>query len=577
MAHQCDLQINVNGQQTFFLNQEIVSTFSKKLRKMIKQEKKKTQMKNVAFIIEDFPGGSNGFELVAKFCYNFGKIHITVANISNLYCASNYLSMTHKVSSFNLVQQVEAFLEGMFDWSWIDVLISVQNCEPFFHYADSSGLIDKLITNLLAKIAQNSDISLILSSNSSSSSSPESTMVTSNNPFARSNSSAKTTPDKIKRLSSTSNHSSTSNNNKAWWFDDLSTFSPRVIEKVIRTLGAYGSDNNSLLLTKFLLHYLKTAVQTKKTSHINYPKPDYTGLVDTAIYGVILMGKTAFSCRALFGVLRLVSGFGLSNVCRTGLETLIGSTLDSAKLDDLLMFGQTDNETDQGVYDVNLVVRLIRVFVQCEGLSIERLNKVGRLVDQYLAEISPDHNLKISKFIRVAQSLPDLARDCFDGVYRAIDIYLESHPNLSFEERSRLCRCLNYEKLSLEACKDLAKNPRIPPRVAVQALASQRQVNYESPTKADQLDYYYHQSPTKNTSESQMVLYGNEESIQDEDDDSLSEVSQDVKVNIQRMQCRVLELEKLCKEMKGQMSKLVRNNNTKTVNFPTSNRPHRLC
>ncbi|KAH9619793.1 hypothetical protein KSS87_005985 [Heliosperma pusillum] len=577
MSDQCDLQINVNGQQTFFLNQEIVSTFSKKLRKMIKQEKKITQMKNVAFIIEDFPGGSNGFELVARYCYNFGTIHITVENISNLYCASVYLGMTHKISSFNLVKQVETFLEGMFDWSWSDVLISIRNCEPFFGYADSSGLIEKLITTLLAKIAQNSDISLILSSYSSSSSSPESTMLTSN-PFARSNSSVKTTPeDKRKRLSSTSNHSSTTNNNnKAWWFDDLSTLSPWVIERVIRTLGAYGSDNNSLLLTKFLLHNLKIALQSKKTSPTNYPKSDYTGLVDTAIYGVILMGKTAFSCRALFGVLRLVSGFGLSKVCRTGLEKLIGSMLDSAKLDDLLMSAQTENETDQGVYDVNLVVGLIRVFVQCDGLSLERLITVGKLVDQYLAEIAPDHNLKISKFIRVAQSLPDLARDCFDGVYRAIDIYLESHPNLSFEERSRLCRCLNYQKLSLEACKDLAKNPRIPPRVAVQALASQKQVNYEPPTKADQLDYYYHESPTKNTKDSQMVLYGNQEHVQDEHDDTLSEVSQDVKVNIQRMQCRVSELEKLCKEMKGQMSKLVRNN-TKTLNSPTTNRSHRLC
>jgi hypothetical protein len=43
-----------------------------------------------------------------------------------------------------------------------------------------------------------------------------------------------------------------------------------------------------------------------------------------------------------------------------------------------------------------------------------------------LCEISPDQNLKTSKVLGVAESLPDSARDSFDGVYKAIDIYLEA-------------------------------------------------------------------------------------------------------------------------------------------------------
>jgi hypothetical protein len=53
------------------------------------------------------------------------------------------------------------------------------------------------------------------------------------------------------------------------------------------------------------------------------------------------------------------------------------------------------------------------------------MRKVGRLVDKYLTEISPDHGLGVSRFLAVAESLPDSARDCYDGVYRALDIYLE--------------------------------------------------------------------------------------------------------------------------------------------------------
>lgn len=592
MANQCDLQIHINGQQTFFLNQKIVSSFSGKLRKLIKQEKKRTQIKNLSFTLEDFPGGSDGFELVSRFCYNSGRIPITVHNVCQLYCASIFLGMTEKLSSCNLLQQSETFLEDMFHWSWNDVLACLRTCESFFTLADSSSLIDKLITTLLAKIAQNSDISLIFSSNSSSSSSPDDTMMSRR--IRLSNSSIKTsTPELNKPLSSSSTYNTSSNagvNTKAWWFDDLATLSPMVIERVIRNLGAFGSDNNSLLLTKFVLHYLKTALQCKK-NYLVYSKYDYSGLADTAVYGVILMGRTAFSCRALFWVMKLVSGFGLSKVCRTGLEKLIGSMLDLVKLDDLLVSGHsTEGNNVGGVYDVNLVIRLIRVFVQCGGVSLQRLNKVGWLVDQYLAEISPDQNLKVSKFIGVAQSLPDLARDCFDGVYRAIDIYLESHPTLSFEERSRLCQCLNYEKLSLEACKDLAKNPRIPPRVAFQALASQKHATYEPPTKANQLEYYC-ESPIKNKSNNkQIVLYESkaatsheqylDEDVEYDDDDGgddecISQGSEDMKLNMQRMQWRVLELENLCKEMKSQMSRLMKHN--KSLSSPTYNRPPRLC
>ena len=66
------------------------------------------------------------------------------------------------------------------------------------------------------------------------------------------------------------------------------------------------------------------------------------------------------------------------------------------------------------------------------------MRKLGRLVDKYLAEISPDQGLGVSRFLAVAASLPDSARECYDGVYRALDIYLEVINTLlcSFSEDS---------------------------------------------------------------------------------------------------------------------------------------------
>jgi hypothetical protein len=65
------------------------------------------------------------------------------------------------------------------------------------------------------------------------------------------------------------------------------------------------------------------------------------------------------------------------------------------------------------------------------------MRKVGRLIDKYLGEISPDQGLKVSKFLAVTESLPDSARDCYDGVYRALDLYLEvsNSSNISCYQR----------------------------------------------------------------------------------------------------------------------------------------------
>ncbi|KAK9052633.1 hypothetical protein SSX86_029263 [Deinandra increscens subsp. villosa] len=546
MPELCDLQLHINGQHTFYIHEKTVSRFSGKLRKLIKKEKKRTQIRNTGIEINDFPGGSDGFELVSRFCYNNGELDITVSNVSLLHCCAVFLSMND-----TLLPKTTHLFNRMSEWSFVDVRDCLRSCTPFVSYADSFGIVEKLISNLIIKITQNSDSAALFPSPSSSSS-PDSSHLKHSGSLLR-------------------RHSSCSSSKGLWWYDDMTILPPFIIERFVKALGAYGNENNSLTLTRFLLHYLKTSSQSKIQA---FSKCEYSGLADTAVHGVILMGKTAFSCRGVFWVLRIVSSFGLSRECRGGLERLIGGMLEQAKVDDLLV----SNNGSSGVYDVNLVLRLIRESNKVEGVCLERMKKVGGLLDKYLGEIAPDQSLKISKFLGVAESLPDCARDCFDGVYKAIDIYLESHPCLSLEERSRLCRCLNYEKLSLEACKDLAKNPRIPPRIAVQALVSQHS-NIPTVYTNDHhnQDYAYitdhdHETPLTKSSRELMVLYNNNgapdhlhfdsadhscKSSSGYEDKELDDNGV-VKMNLQRMQWRVVELEKVCREMKGQMSKMVK-------------------
>ncbi|XP_026408101.1 BTB/POZ domain-containing protein At3g19850-like [Papaver somniferum] len=523
------LKIHVNGEHTFFINQKIITTYSGQIKKMMI---KQTKINNSVIRIDNFPGGVNGFELISRFCHNHGKFPITPSNISVLHCSAIYLEMNDQISPYNLLQQTETFLEGLFYWSWSDILISLKSCEPFFSSAESSGILEKLISSLLVKLSQNSDINVTHSSSPSSAYSSPDTVTTG----FRFSSSSKTTPDNsVIKPASYSGNSSTS---KPWWFEELTVLSSNIVEKIIKTMGFWRRDNNNLVITKFLLHYLKAAKNGNGVS----------GIAETVVYGVVLLGRKAFSCRGVFWVLRVVSGLGLSKNCRDELERLIGGMLEEAKLDDLLVPGSNNNSGGRDVYDVDLVLRLIRVFVIDDEVTIQKMKRVGKLIDKYMGEISPDQNLKVAKFLAVAESLPDCARDCFDGVYRAIEIYLEAHPTLSVEEKSRLCECLNYEKLTLEACKDLAKNIRVPPRVSIQALISQQasKVSIKT-TLQDNLIQ----------SETQMMILCPKKQASDNERFRESTLEKDeLKLNLQRMQWRVMELEKSCREMKNQMSEI---------------------
>lgn len=550
MKDLCDLKIHVNGQHAFFVSQKIVSPFSGRLRKMIERETKKDQDHQTSIKINGFPGGPHAFELAARFCYSNGRISITPSNVPVLHCAAIFLEMTEDFSPCNLLHQTEAFLDGLFYWTWAEILDALKASASVFAAADSSGLLPKLISSLLAKIAANSDVGLSSSSSSSSPETPSSTAFQ----FL----SCARTPDSIKRASSSW---------ASWWFDELTVLSPKIIARIATAMRRAGLDSNTSTTAKFLLHYLKTAMRRRKRGSLALGS-DYGSLADRAVDGVVSAGNAGFSFRGLFWVSRVVTGVGCSKEKQSRLEALIGGMLDRATLDDLLVSGQ-----DGGVYDINLVLRLIRVFVATgeDGMCMVKMKKVGRLIDDYMAEISPDPSLKVSKFLAIAESLPDSARNCYDGVYRAIDIYLESHPVLPEEERSRLCRCLNYEKLTLQACKYLAKSPKIPPRIAIQALSAQ-QSKFQSRDDNDDDDTYA-QSPSKTWTGMPVACV-----VSPPEDDVGARTpveKEEMRLNLMKMQCRVMELEKVCREMKGQMSKMVKN---RVIVSPAHNRAApKLC
>ncbi|KAG9454286.1 hypothetical protein H6P81_007190 [Aristolochia fimbriata] len=516
----CDLEVDVNGEEVFLVNKGVLCSYSGKLRKLFS---KSTSASNLKIIFHDLPGGPEAFELMTRFCYNSGLVEVTPSNACLLLSIGHYMEMTEDVSPHNLIEQTEKSLEGIAYWSWADVLAMLKQFENQSPLASSSQLLQKCLDSVVFRITSASEAS-------PSTSSPDSTGFR----FSCDTRSSESTKISLSR---------------AWWFDELVVFSSNIIEKLGESMISHKLDHQTI--SRFLFYHLKSQVPCAKNN-------DKCKAIEIVVDLLSLLERSSVSCKSLFGVLRLVSNANVSKCCKTKLESMIGAQLDQATLDNLLVPAPAGMGY---LYDVNLVLRFLKSFL-CNGFraSSTRLKRVGALMDMYIAEVAPDSCLKPSKFIALATALPDSARDSYDGIYRAVDMYLEVHSGLSEEDKMKISSVLKFEKLSAEACRHLAQNSKFPSRTAIQALISQQTKLKNLLQDVDPLKSVHDTSysfSTKSTSEKaescdgdQVILYAKKL--------DLSTENENLEAHLQGMQWRVLELEKICRKMQVQMAKIMK-------------------
>ncbi|URE16446.1 NPH3 family [Musa troglodytarum] len=196
----------------------------------------------------------------------------------------------------------------------------------------------------------------------------------------------------------------------------------------------------------------------------------------------------AMSVSFLSMLLRAAIYLETTVACRLDLEKRMGLQLGQAVIDDLLIPSFAfDGET---MFDVDTVQRILMNYLEHEvngtriGYSTDDdyispphgdMERVGRLMESYLAEIASDPNLTISRFISLGEMVSEQARVNEDGMYRAVDIYLKAHPSLTDEERKKVCSLMDCQKLSREACAHAAQNERLPVQTVVQVLFYEQQ------------------------------------------------------------------------------------------------------
>ncbi|KAK1402360.1 Root phototropism protein 3 [Heracleum sosnowskyi] len=480
------------GDISFHLHKYPLLSKSGKLNRIV-YESREGEVNKIT--LDDLPGGPEAFELAAKFCYGIA-VDLTATNISGLRCASEYLEMTEDLEEGNLIFKTEAFLSYVVLSSWRDSILVLKNCEKLSPWAENLQIVRRCSESIAWKACANpKGIKWQYTGKPPKVPSPN--------------------WNDMKDLSPSRNQQVPAD----WWFEDVSILRIDHFVRVMTAIKVKGMRFELIgaslthYAIKWLPGFLKEGSGSEGSlrSHSDTNAGNWKGglhlivagtkeqpqtvktkdqqMIIESLISIIPQQKDSVSCSFLLHLLRMANMVKVAPALVTELEKRVGMQFEQATLEDLLIPSYSKSET---MYDIDLVQRLLEHFLvqeQIESSSPSRQSmyegsqrsnnsnakmRVARLVDSYLTEVSRDRNLSLTKFQVLAEALPETARSCDDGLYRAIDSYLKAHPTLSEHERKRLCRVMDCQKLSIDACMHAAQNERLPLRVVVQVLFSEQ-------------------------------------------------------------------------------------------------------
>ncbi|CAL8164071.1 unnamed protein product [Prunus armeniaca] len=411
--------------------------------------------------LESFPGGSETFEIILKFCYGL-PMDLNPNNIAPLRCASEFLEMTEDLQDGNLISKTEAFLTFVVLSSWKDTITVLKSCETLSPWAENLQIVRRCCNSIAWKTSR---VNIIGDTDCQ----------------------------------------------EGWWFNEVATFRIDHFMRIITAIKA--KSTRPEVIGKCILHYaerwlpgmdvefeglrgygfgkndLQFSVLSRCKEEGGYVHSKEQKAIIESLVSVLPPKNEAVSCKFLLRMLKMAMLYSASPALISELEKRVGMMLEDANVNDLLI--PSCNNADQGklvntvhlknaqctMHDTEVVQRIVEYFLmheqQGQQQKTARIN-VSKLLDNYLAEIAEDPNLSITKFQILAELLPENARTCDDGLYRAIDTYLKTHPSLPEHDRRRLCRIMNCDKLSLDACMHAAQNDRLPMRTIVQVLFSEQ-------------------------------------------------------------------------------------------------------
>ncbi|KAI4328156.1 hypothetical protein L6164_020536 [Bauhinia variegata] len=439
--------------------------------------------------LPDFPGGEEAFELCAKFCYGI-TVTLSAYNIVAARCAADYLQMTEDVEKGNLIYKLDVFFNSCILHGWKDSIVALQSTKALPLWSEDLAITSRCIEGIASKVLSHpSKVSLSHSH------------------------SRRVRDDLSCNGTESQRHKSAS---KGWWAEDLAELSIDLYWRTMIAIKSSAKMPSNLIGDALKIYASRWLPNISKNGRVNQKASSDSDsdsaseitskhrLLLESIVSLLPAEKGAVSSSFLLKLLKAANILNASSSSKMELARRVGLQLEEATVNDLLI--PSLSYTNDTLYDVELVMTILEQFM-LQGqspptspprsrLAVERRRsrsaenidfelqesrrsssashssklKVAKLVDRYLQEVARDVNLSLSKFIALAETIPDFARQDHDDLYRAIDIYLKAHQELNKSERKRLCRILDCKKLSMDACMHAAQNELLPLRVVVQVL-----------------------------------------------------------------------------------------------------------
>lgn len=439
--------------------------------------------------LPDFPGGIEAFELCAKFCYGI-TITLSAFNIVAVRCAAEYLQMTEDVEKGNLTYKLEVFFNSCILHGWKDSIVTLQTTKEFPLWSEDLGITSRCIEAIASKVSTHpSKVSL-------------------SHIYSR-----RERDDESCNGAESQRHKPPS---KGWWAEDMAELGIDLYWRTMIAVKSGGKMPSNLIGEALKIYAARWLPNISRERNVNKQvasdsDSDSTNEITSkhrvlleSIVSLLPAEKGTVSCSFLLKLLKAATILNASSSSKMELARRVALQMEEATVRDLLI--PSISYANSTVYDVDLVITILEQFMlqgqspptspprsklgfeRRRSRSAENIDlafqesrrsssashssklKVAKLVDGYLQEIARDANLPLSKFIALAEAIPDFSRLDHDDLYRAIDTYLKAHPDLNKSERKRLCRTLDCKKLSVEACMHAAQNELLPLRVVVQVL-----------------------------------------------------------------------------------------------------------
>ncbi|XP_076910797.1 BTB/POZ domain-containing protein At5g48130-like [Bidens hawaiensis] len=396
---------------------------------------------------QDFPGGPETFEMISLFVYGSSTL-VDPFNVASLRCAAEFLEMTEEYSSGNLCERFDIYLNQVVLQSWEDTLIVLQKCQTLDPRAEDLLIVSRCIESLAFMACME-----IL------------------DPERRRDQPVVT----LEALST-----------KRWnlemvqeiltqdvWIKDLIALPFGFFKRVIGSLRRQGMKEK--YVSPVVLFYANSVLFDQ-----NGTKDDVHNLLK-GILELLQIGEKGSKVIPVgfyFSLLSKSLKHKLDKEYTIKLQNQISCVLHLAQVEDFLLPESETNDVSSSI-EVTTMESIFSTYVvyhMCPNNASPSAftSVVAELWDAYLTRIAGDAKICVKRFMELIEVMPKLCRQNHDHLYKALNMFLQVHTELSQDEKSMVCKYLNCQKLSNEVCIEAVQNELMPLRLIVQALFVQQ-------------------------------------------------------------------------------------------------------